>query len=34
VKGAVVTDVMPTLLRASGLEVPPDLDGRVLDLFE
>jgi predicted AlkP superfamily phosphohydrolase/phosphomutase len=33
VHGAVVTDVMPTLLRACGLAVPPDLDGRVLDLF-
>ncbi len=33
IEGAVITDVMPTLLRAAGLEVPPDLDGKVLDVF-
>ena len=34
VQGAVVTDVMPTLLRAAGLETPSGLDGKALDLFD
>ena len=34
VQGAVVTDVMPTLLRAAGLETPSGLDGMALDLFD
>jgi len=33
VKGAVITDILPTLLAAAGLKVPSDLDGRVLDVF-
>lgn len=31
--GAVVTDVMPTLLCAAGLTPPTDIDGKTLDLF-
>jgi hypothetical protein len=34
VRGASVTDVLPTLLHACGMAVPDDLDGRVLDVFE
>jgi hypothetical protein len=33
VVGATITDVMPTLLLAAGLEPPPDLDGAALDVF-
>jgi hypothetical protein len=33
IKGAVITDIMPTLLFASGIEIPSDLDGKVLDVF-
>ena len=34
VNGARVVDVLPTLLAASGNEVPPGLDGDVLEVFE
>jgi predicted AlkP superfamily phosphohydrolase/phosphomutase len=33
IRAAVITDIMPTLLFASGIEVPSDLDGKVLDVF-
>ncbi len=32
-KGAQIIDIMPTLLSASGMEVPSGLDGQVLDVF-
>jgi type I phosphodiesterase/nucleotide pyrophosphatase len=33
IQGAAILDVMPTILHACGLEVPPGLDGKVLDIF-
>lgn len=33
IKAACITDIMPTLLFASGIDVPSDLDGKVLDVF-
>lgn len=33
IKAARIIDIMPTLLFASGIELPCDLDGKVLDVF-